>query len=285
MKKDAYFMSSQTNIFVTIVEVKYIIVLDVLLYFYQWEVKSQNKLKQTIISHRDQEQVNVIIMKFIDFSIHVQRQTNRMLFECRSVIKSFINNIIIFFNNFENHLIHLKKIFIVFTKYKVILNLKKAYVKYFSLIVLVQIVNDFEFIIAKKKIAIIINLAFFKALKILKYYLNFTKWLRLYVLFYAQITKSFQRRKTLLMKIVSSQEKWRKNYVKSTKIFEFTLIKMIVYEHLQSLFFIFIFLAHHDSNRRLYIDVVAFKQMIFKVMIFDVKDNFKQDILFKRKNI
>ena len=73
MKKNAYLMFSQTNIIAVVVEVKYIIVLDVLLYFYQWKMKSQNKHKQTIISHRDQKQFNVTIMKFIDSSVHVQK--------------------------------------------------------------------------------------------------------------------------------------------------------------------------------------------------------------------
>ena len=190
-------MFSQTNIIAIVVEIKYIIVLNVLLYFYQWEVKSQNKHKQTIISHRDQEQFNVIIIKFTNSSIHVQRQTNRMLFECKNVIKLFINDIVIFFNNLENHLTHLKKIFIIFTKYEVILNFKKTYVEYFFLIIFDQIVNDFELITTKKKITIIINLIFSKTLKNLKYYLNFIEWLRLYVLLNVQVTKFFETKNSL----------------------------------------------------------------------------------------
>ena len=86
------------------------------------------------------------------------------------------------------------------------------------------------------------------------------------------------------MKIVSSKEKSRKIYVKSTRIFESTSIEIIVYEYFQSLFFIFIFLTHYDSNQRLYINVNAlFKQMKFEIMIFHMKDDFDQDISFKRK--
>ena len=85
------------------------------------------------------------------------------------------------------------------------------------------------------------------------------------------------------MKIASSKEKSRKIYVKSARIFESKSTKIIVYEHLQSLFFTLIFLAHHDSNRRLYIDVDAFKQMRFEIMIFHVINDLDQDISFKKK--
>ena len=107
--------------------------------------------------------------------------------------------------------------------------------------------------------------------------------MRLYVLFYAQITKLLQRRKILLMKIASSKEKSKKIYVKSARILESISIEIIIYEHLQSLFFILIFLIHHDSNRRLYIDVDAFKQMKFEIMIFHVKNDLDQNISFKKK--
>jgi uncharacterized protein (UPF0333 family) len=57
---DAYFMSAQTNIIVAVTKCLYIFVINVLRYFYQWAVKFDDRHKLTIISHRKQEQFNVL---------------------------------------------------------------------------------------------------------------------------------------------------------------------------------------------------------------------------------
>ena len=46
-----------------------------------------------------------------------------------------------------------------------------------------------------------------------------------------------------------------------------------IFEILQSLFTIFIFLVHFDSNCHLYIDVNVFKQYSFDVIIYYVEDD------------
>jgi hypothetical protein len=101
---NAYFMSTQTNIIVAMTKCLYIFVVNVLKYFYQWAVKFDDRHKLTIISHREQEQFNVCVMSFKNFSSYVQRQTNLMLKDLREFVRAYMNDIIIFFKILDEHL-------------------------------------------------------------------------------------------------------------------------------------------------------------------------------------
>ena len=122
-----------------------------------------------MIIYRDQKQFNVTIMKFKNFSVYVQKRIDLMLKKFREFVKIYIDNIIIFFKVFKNHIQHLNKTFQKLSKFNVILN-PKIFLNYFSIVLLKQIINVFDIIIAKEKLTIISILIFFKTLKKLKIY-------------------------------------------------------------------------------------------------------------------
>jgi len=46
--------------------------------------------------------------------------------------RTFIDNVVIFLNTFNNHMKHLKDIFFLFQKKNININLKKSYIKYLT---------------------------------------------------------------------------------------------------------------------------------------------------------
>jgi hypothetical protein len=167
---DAYLMSAQTEIIAAVAQCQYISIINVLEYFYQWAIKFDDRHKFTIISHRDEKQFNVYVMNYKNSSSYVQRQTNLMLKNLRNFVRTYMNDIIIFFKTLNDHLLHLREIFQRLWYYNVVLNLKKAFLKYSFIILLNQIIDVLKLIIAEKKLVAIANLIFSLILKELKFF-------------------------------------------------------------------------------------------------------------------
>ena len=101
----------------------------------------------------------------------------------------------------------------------------------------------------------------------------------MYVSFYAHISESLQRRKTLLLKNEFKQRFQKKIFSKRTMLNETTNQKYEVYEQLQHIFNQSSFLIHFDSNKSIYIDVNASKRKNFDVMIFHVKNDSSNEFI------
>ena len=128
---NAYFMSIQIDITAVVADCKYISVIDAMKYFHQWKIKLENRYKQTIILHKNQKQFNVIVMKFKNSFVYVQRQTDLFLKNMRKFAKIFIDDIIIFSRIRKKHLKHLKTIFERLFFYNVIFNSAKIFLDFF----------------------------------------------------------------------------------------------------------------------------------------------------------
>jgi hypothetical protein len=251
---DAYFMSAQTNIIVVVTECQYISIMNALDYFYQWAIKFDDRHKLTMIFHKEQKQFNVCVMSFKNSSAYVQRQTNLMLKDLRIFAKAYMNDIVIFSKILNDHLEHLRQMFKRFQDYNVVLNSKKVFLEYSFIVLLKQIVDVLKLTTAKEKLAIITNLTFSLTLKKLETYLKLTKYLCVYVVWYAQASLSLQERKTLLLK-KSSIKKSRKNFFKNKLLKQSIEAKIIFYRHLQKIFSDKKFLHHVSNVRRLFVDV------------------------------
>ena len=70
-----------------------------------------NKHKFIVILYRDQKQFNVVVIKFKNFSIYVQRKINAILRVYCVFVKIYVDDIVIFNKTLKKHLIHLCKIF------------------------------------------------------------------------------------------------------------------------------------------------------------------------------
>ena len=192
----------------------------------------KNRYKQTIIIHQNQKQFNVIVMKFKNFSIYVQKQTDFMLKNFRDFVKIYINDIVFFSTFLNQHIEHLNKNFQRFFKYDVILNFKKSFFEYSSIILFDQIVNVFEMITSEKKFAVIIKLVFSKIFKKLKIYVKLINWMRNYISYYAQILKLLQKRKILFLKNEFNKNNFRKRFLIVRMLKKFIIEKYESYQHL-----------------------------------------------------
>ncbi len=278
-------MSTQTNITIVMTKCQYIFVINVLKYFYQEAIKFDDRHKLTIISQKEQKQFHVCVMSFKNSSFYVQRQTNLMFKNLRDFVKTYMNDIIIFFKTLNNHLLHLQKMFQRLWHYNVALNLKKAFLKYSSIILLNQKMNVFDLIIAEKKLTIIINLTFSIILKKLKKYLNLIEYFRVYVSWYSQTLQFLQNRKTLFFKNDLMKEKSRKLFAKKILLNQSIETKIKSYEHLQNVFNDKNFLRHYNNIKKLFIDVNIFKKRDIEAMIFHVKNDSNEKIIFRRCDI
>ena len=197
---DSYFMSLQFDIIVAMIECRFISIFDVVDFFHQWLIKFVDRHKLTIVSHREQEQFNVAIMKFKNSFSYVQRRIDAILWNLHDFARVYVDDIVVFFNIFEKYMTHLHLMFQSLNFYDINLFFKKFFFDYFTIALLDQKIDVFDLIIAIDKLKIIIKLNFSYTLKNLKIYLNFTEWLREFVTFYAQKTNALQRRKTFLLR-------------------------------------------------------------------------------------
>ena len=281
---DAYPMFAQAEIIAAVFGSTHIFIINVQNYFFQWVVKEENRYKQTVITHRRQEQFNVIVMSFKNFSIYVQKQTNLMFKDFRGFVKTYIDDIVFFSEFLKNHVEHLNKRFQRLSKYDVILNSKKFFFDYFFIILLDQVVDVFEMITAAEKLEVISKLFFFKIFMSLKKYFDLTEWFRNYVFFYVQIAEFLQQRKILLLKSGPIKENFRKRFSVIKMLEHSSNKKYEVYFILQDIFSKSSFLIHFASGKWLLINVNAFKQKKFEVMVFHVKDD-SDDVEFRKNDI
>ena len=128
---DFYFLSLQFDITVLMINCEYIIVIDVAKFFHQWLIRYENKSKLIVVSHRDQKQFNVIVMKFKNSFFYVQRQIDNMLHFHQKYFRIYVNDIIIFFKTLDEHLQHLNFIFELLNFKEITLFLKKFFFDYF----------------------------------------------------------------------------------------------------------------------------------------------------------
>jgi len=130
--------------------------------------------------------------------IYVQRQINNHLQLFKKFARVYIDDIVIFSQTFQNHLQHLREVFILLKKLHIVLNPKKSYLGLPIIDLLGQKVSSLGLTIIQDKIEVIMKLEFLKNLRDLEIYLGLTGWLRQYVLYYVYITESLQEHKTLL---------------------------------------------------------------------------------------
>ena len=108
----------------------------------------------------------------------------------------------------------------------------------------------------------------------MKIYLGFTKWLRNYILFFAQKSKSLQIRKTTLLRFSFIKEHSRKTFFRQKTIDDIIESEQDSYNQIQEVFARIFFLFHFDHTRFLYIDIDAFKRWEFDVIIYHDRFNF-----------
>ena len=279
-------MSLQFDIIFVVAECKYINVFDVATFFYQWNVRVENKFKLTIISHREQEQFNVVVMNFKEFSTYVQRQIDVILRNHRKYSRIFIDDIVVYSQTLEDHVKHLHVIFDLLNSKNISLSSIKLFLNYFSIQLLKRKVDVFELITVAEKLETIAKLKFSKTLKDFEIYLNFIEWLRHYVSYFAQKSNVLQLRKTNLIRQISFNKdiSW-KTYAICISLYNVTIAKLDFYEQIQKTFNRQNFLFHFIFIKMLYIDMNVFKSYEFNAMIYHTAVSYENLAIINRIHV
>jgi hypothetical protein len=272
---NAYSVSSQSEIIDDLLECKYLSILNVNAFFYQWRIHSNDAYKQTVVTHREQRIFLIFIMNNRNFVTYVQRQMNILLNEFRKFVKIYIDDIICKSKTFQKHLNHLKILFRIFLKKEIIINSFKTFLEYQSVILLKQRVNALKLITAEEKLKAISFFRFSENLIALERYLDLVDYLRDKIYFFVDVFKSFQKLKINLLKNFFKKNR-RKKFINRTKII-FIDKKMTSFLLLQKNFTKTILLIHFDKNKWFWIDLDEFKEFDFEVIVFHVIKKFSKE--------
>ena len=81
--------------------------------------------------HKNQKQLNVIVMKFKNNSIYVQKKIDIILRIYKIFVKTYVNNIVMFNRILKKHVNYFRQIFQLLNFYNIRLLFKKSYFDYF----------------------------------------------------------------------------------------------------------------------------------------------------------
>ena len=94
-------------------------------------MQRKNQHKFIVINYRKQKKFNVTLIKFKNSSLYVQQQTNKLLRLYKIFAKTYVNNIIIYFNTLQKHLTYLHTLFKIFRIKRISLIVIKTFLIYF----------------------------------------------------------------------------------------------------------------------------------------------------------
>ena len=270
---NSYSMSLQIDIISTISDCTHIIVIDAVEMFYQWSVKKKNRHKFIVMSHREQKQFNVAVMRYKNSSSYVQRQVDTILRFHKNYVRNYIDDIVIFSKFLKKHVQHLHVIFQLFSDLNISLSLKKIFLEYSIVQLFEEKMNAFDLTTVVEKIEAIFKLKFFVNLKELKTYLDFIDWLRRYCLYYAQKSNALQQLKISLLRNASKKDQSRKSFNIRTDLKSSISNEIDSFNQIQEAFFKISFLHHFDTQKTLFIDIDVFKIYDFEIMIYHLKND------------
>ena len=219
------------------------------------------------MNHCNQESFNVAMMRYKNSFVYVQRQIDRILHKHRKYVKTYVNDIIIFFKILKKHFRHLIKIFDILNVNNIIIKFGKTFLSYLTVQLLKQKIDSFDLVIAKNKFKIIVKLRFFKCFQQLKTYLRLINWLRDYISYYAKIFKSLQKRKTKFFRKDSIANSARKTYSRKIKIKYLMKREFAAFKTLQTMLSKSSFLIHVNFARQLYVNLNVSKEFDFNVIV------------------
>ena len=195
---DSYPLPLQSDIISLISGYEYITVVDAAGYFHQFLVKTKDRHKLTIVSHRGQEQSSVALMGYKGSPPYVQRQTDNILRPVRAFARAFVDDIVIFSHTLQDHVQHLSAVFDILRQRRIVLSPAKSFIGYPSVNLLGRHVDSLGMSTPEDKVRAITSLRFPSTLRQLEVFLGMTNWLRTSIPRYAQRTDPLLARKTAL---------------------------------------------------------------------------------------
>ena len=278
IQSNAYSLPLQNEIIVVVRDCFYIFVIDCFVFFYQWRVYFFDRHKLTVINHRKQKSFNVAMMNFKNSSTYVQKQIDKLLRLHWQYVKIYVNDIIVFFKTKKKHKIHLRTIFFVFKNNNIFIKFIKVFIEYFFVSLLDQKMNFLNLTIVVEKLKIIVKLRFSCNFRQLKSYLKLIDWMKDYISYYVDISKSLQKRKIELLRHEFSVDNARRSYVFKTRLKNSIELKKKFFRTLQELLSKFFYFVHVDSKKQLFINLNVNKKFDFEAHLYYVKENYFKNL-------
>ncbi|KAL2017179.1 hypothetical protein VTK56DRAFT_2499 [Thermocarpiscus australiensis] len=130
---------------------------------------------------------------------YVQRFMDRLLHKHSHYCSAFIHDIVIFSDNAEDHIKHLRTIFALFRSKNIAISPKKSYIGYPNVELLGFRVDGLGLITTEHRVQAFKDLAFPDSLKALEQYLGAAGFLRHLIPYYAKLSEPLNTRKTQLL--------------------------------------------------------------------------------------
>ena len=296
---DAYSLSKQDIILSSLKDFEIFSSINLTKGFFQQETELKNWWKTTFVtSHRRLEWLTMNSMKLNNILGFFQSRMKKIFdFYLWKFVLVYMNDIIVYFRDSEDHLHHLDEVLRLLEESGVTLTLKKCHFAYLSIKTLKHYVSKLRLSILKKKTEAIRLLRFPRTLRELKTVMKFFNYYRKFVAWYAWKKKPLQQLKTTGFKNDSFKKNARLQWVNRTKlIFEksstnpssraFTLTKKCFqsWDELKKALIIAFTLTFSDFSLpfKLYVD--ESKKRRFEIALHQIdKNEVKRSILYLSK--
>ncbi|KAJ5203188.1 hypothetical protein N7449_005267 [Penicillium cf. viridicatum] len=275
---DMYPVPTQDDILQLCRGKRFITVLDVAAWFYQWRVHPEDTGKLGVITHRGHEIFKVAMMGHCNSVAYVQRELDHILRELRSFCRAYIDDIVLASDSLEEHISHLRKLLQILQKHNIRLEPKKTFVGFPTVTLLGQRVDSLGMTTMEEKLHAVLSLDFPKTLKELETYLSLAGYFRSKIWRHAQIIKAIHDRKTALLKLGPVKGPQRKTFSKRTPLEYPTEAEKASFPILQTamreaLVHITVFF---DYTRQLYAEIDSSKDKGHSAMIFHIKKDWER---------
>jgi hypothetical protein len=189
---DEFPLPKQTDILQALEGSQYLTTLDALAGFTQLIIKEPDQPKTAFRCHRGLYQFKRLPFGFRNGPAVFQRVTTNILAPfLRIFALVYINDIVVFSKTFEDHYLHLDKVFGAVSKSGLTLSLNKCHLEYQSLLLLGQKVSRLGMSTHKEKVDAILQLEPPKDKSTLQTFLGMVGYFASYIPFHAWITAPF----------------------------------------------------------------------------------------------
>lgn len=278
---DNYPLPLQSDIINSLRGKQYITAVDATSFFYQFGVYPPHRDRFTLISPRGLERSTVALMGFRNSPAYTQRFMDQLLTPHAKYCRAFIDDIVIYSDNLEDHKKHLRKIFKLFISKNIAISPSKSFVGYPNVELLGFRVDGFGLSNTADRIAAYKQLNFPRNLKTLEQYIGSTGFLRHLIPYYAQLVEPLQKRKVALLaegrkdgRLAIGNPNKRAAFCRNTS-FTPTAAETESFNALQeNICSEPTILIHFNPDRQLFLQVDGSLERGFGVMLFHVKHGY-----------
>jgi hypothetical protein len=236
-------------------------------FFYQLPIYGPHRNRMVVISDRGLEASNVALQGFKNAPAYAQRYMERLFRKHRKLVRVYIDDIIVFSDNLEDHLDHLQIVLNILEKNRVKIAAKKSFIGYPAVQLLGFVVNSEGITNTSDRIKCFQEIEFPNNLGSLETFIGMAGFLRNGIPWFDTRIRPLQRRKTQLLrearenneKLTGLSKPVRKKKTQQ-KSYSPTKEETQAFKTIKSLLSEKLMLWHHDPIKPLFLKVDACKE-------------------------